>query len=59
MAVQLTLKITFDEAAHIEALLKEDMKQQEKWILAQQTTDEEKAEAQRRYAIDEKLLRQY
>lgn len=54
-----SLKMTVDQANHIKQLLENDMKQQEKWIVAQQTTDDERTQAQASYARSEQLLRQF
>ena len=59
MAMTFSLKMTVTEANHVKALLEADMRQQEAWILAKQTTDEERTEAQGRLSISERLLREF
>jgi hypothetical protein len=54
-----SLKLRVSDANYIKALLQKDMKRCEQWILAAQTTDEERESAQNDYATAERLLKEF
>lgn len=59
MAMTFALKMGVEDANHVKALLEEDIKQQEAWILAKATNEDEKNEAKRRLSISDRLLREF
>jgi hypothetical protein len=59
MAIELTLRITLEQAAHLERLLKEDKDRQAKVVLAKHATEEERSQARQAIVLDDQLLGQY
>jgi hypothetical protein len=59
MAIELTLRITLEQAAHLERLLKQDKDMQTKVVTMRHATEEERAQARQAIVLDDQLLGQY